>query len=182
MCSYTVQSSSNIESKCGISVCQLSEHRVCNFVEKWNIYNVLCKVEIDNIVLTYKTVRLLATFVLRFLVLCSRTGSNDSRLHVVEPPRRRSFIWQIGVNSSIQDQRQVCSSFFGVESVMRVNADSLLIRASTTTTPGNLNDLTTDLIMANNNNNHHIFLNTSIQTFRRINYATSPLIYRYMRY
>ena len=34
-------------------------------------------------------------------------GSNDSRLHVVEPPRGRSFIWQIGVNSSIQDQRQV---------------------------------------------------------------------------
>ena len=32
---------------------------------------------------------------------------NDSRLHVVEPPRGRSFIWQIGVNSSIQDQRQV---------------------------------------------------------------------------
>ena len=24
-------------------------------------------------------------------------GSNDSRLHVVEPPRGRSFIWQIGV-------------------------------------------------------------------------------------
>ena len=24
-------------------------------------------------------------------------GSNDSRLHVVEPPRERSFIWQIGV-------------------------------------------------------------------------------------
>ena len=34
-------------------------------------------------------------------------GSNDSRLHVVEPPRGRSFIWQVGVNSSIQDQRQV---------------------------------------------------------------------------
>ena len=26
---------------------------------------------------------------------------------VVEPPRKRSFIWQIGVNSSIQDRRQV---------------------------------------------------------------------------
>ena len=35
------------------------------------------------------------------------TWSNDSYLHVVEPSRRRSFIWQIGVNSSIQDQRQV---------------------------------------------------------------------------
>ena len=37
----------------------------------------------------------------------SKTGSNDSRLHVVEPPRGRSFIWQIGVNTSIQDRRQV---------------------------------------------------------------------------
>ena len=36
---------------------------------------------------------------------------------------------------------------------MRVNAVSLLIRAETTTTSGTLNDLTTDLIMANNNNN-----------------------------
>ena len=36
---------------------------------------------------------------------------------------------------------------------MRVNADSLLIRAATTSTSGTLNDLTTDLIMANNNNN-----------------------------
>ena len=40
---------------------------------------------------------------------------------------------------------------FGVKSVMRVNAVSLLIRAATTTTSGTLNDLTTDLIMANNN-------------------------------
>ena len=39
-------------------------------------------------------------------------GSNDSRLHVVEPPRGRSFIWQIGVNSSIQDRRQVDRGFF----------------------------------------------------------------------
>ena len=36
---------------------------------------------------------------------------------------------------------------------MRVNADSLLIRAAATLTSGTLNDLTTDLIMANNNNN-----------------------------
>ena len=43
--------------------------------------------------------------------------------------------------------------FFGVESVMRVNADSLLIRAAATSTSGTFNDLTTDLIMANNNNN-----------------------------
>ena len=35
---------------------------------------------------------------------------------------------------------------------MRVNADSLLIRAAATSTSGTLNDLTTDLIMANNNN------------------------------
>ena len=44
--------------------------------------------------------------------------------------------------------------FFCVESVMRVNADSLLIRAAATSTSGTLNDLTTDLIMANNNNNN----------------------------
>ena len=43
--------------------------------------------------------------------------------------------------------------FFGVESIMRVNAASLDIRDATTSTPGTLNDLTTDLIMANNNNN-----------------------------
>ena len=60
--------------------------------------------------------------------------SNDSRLHVVEPPRRRSFIWQIGVNSSIHDQRQVWPRFFCVASVMHVNADSLLIWAATTST------------------------------------------------
>ena len=36
---------------------------------------------------------------------------------------------------------------------MRVNADSLLIRAAATSTSGTLNDLTTDLNMANNNNN-----------------------------
>ena len=35
---------------------------------------------------------------------------------------------------------------------MRVNAASLHIRSATTSTPGTLNDLTTDLIMANNNN------------------------------
>ena len=46
--------------------------------------------------------------------------------------------------------------FFGVESVMRVNADSLLIRAAATSTSGTLNDLTTDLIMANNNNNNQL--------------------------
>ena len=42
--------------------------------------------------------------------------------------------------------------FFGVESIMRVNAASLDIRDATTSTPGTLNDLTTHLIMANNNN------------------------------
>ena len=35
---------------------------------------------------------------------------------------------------------------------MRVNAASLHIRAAITSTSGTLNDLTTDLIMANNNN------------------------------
>ena len=34
-----------------------------------------------------------------------------SRMHVVEPPRRKSFIWQIGVNSSIQDQCQSIEVF-----------------------------------------------------------------------
>ena len=43
--------------------------------------------------------------------------------------------------------------FLCVESIMRVNAASLDIRDATTSTPGTLNDLTTDLIMANNNNN-----------------------------
>ena len=38
---------------------------------------------------------------------------------------------------------------------MRVNAASLDIRDATTSTPGTLNDLTTDLIMANNNNNNN---------------------------
>ena len=41
---------------------------------------------------------------------------------------------------------------------MRVNADSLLIRAAATSTSGTLNDLTTDLIMANNNNNNDSFV------------------------
>ena len=36
---------------------------------------------------------------------------------------------------------------------MRLNAASLDIRDATISTPGTLNDLTTDLIMANNNNN-----------------------------
>ena len=46
--------------------------------------------------------------------ICVRAnpGSNDSRLHVLEPPRGRSFIWQIGVNSSIQDRHQVDQDFF----------------------------------------------------------------------
>ena len=43
--------------------------------------------------------------------LCRKTGSNDSRLHVMEPPRGISFIWQIGVNSSIQDWRKVDQDF-----------------------------------------------------------------------
>ena len=38
-------------------------------------------------------------------------AGDDSRLHVVEPPRGRSFIWQIGVNTSIQDRRQVDRGF-----------------------------------------------------------------------
>ena len=45
---------------------------------------------------------------------------------------------------------------FVVESVVCVNAASLHIRAATTSTSGTLNDLTTDLIMANNNNTHQL--------------------------
>ena len=41
---------------------------------------------------------------------------------------------------------------------MRVNADSLLIRAATTSTSVTLNDLTTALIMANNNITAPLFL------------------------
>ena len=44
------------------------------------------------------------------------------------------------------------TKFFLVSSKSCVNADSLLIRAAATSTSGTLNDLTTDLIMANNNN------------------------------
>ena len=59
---------------------------------------------------------------LRILGAHSVQNSNDSRLHVVEPPRGRSFIWQIGV----QDRCQVDRGFYGVKSVVRGNADSLL--------------------------------------------------------
>ena len=37
-----------------------------------------------------------------------------------------------------------------------VSSQSLDIRDATTSTPGTLNDLTTDLIMANNNNNRRV--------------------------
>ena len=50
--------------------------------------------------------------------LMQSQGSNDSRPHVVEPPRERSFIWQIGVNLSIQHRRQVDRGFYGVESTL----------------------------------------------------------------
>ena len=43
---------------------------------------------------------------------------------------------------------------------MRVNADSSLIRAAATSTSGTLNDLTTDLIMANNNIEYKLLLYT----------------------
>ena len=44
------------------------------------------------------------------------------------------------------------TKIFLLSSKSCVNADSLLIRAAATSTSGTLNDLTTDLIMANNNN------------------------------
>ena len=59
-------------------------------------------------------------------VLADCDGSNIARLHVVEPPRGIYFIWKIGVNSSIQDRRQVNRDLYRVESVVCGNADSLL--------------------------------------------------------
>ena len=85
--------------------------------------------------------------------------SNDSRstLHVVEPPEEDNSSGKLESTHPSRDQRQWSDQgFFGVESVMRVNADSLLIRAAATSTSGTLNDLTTDLIMANNNNNNSV--------------------------
>ena len=49
---------------------------------------------------------------------------------------------------------------------MRVNADSLLIRAAATSTSGTLNDLTTDLIMANNNNNNNQRSSILLEVYR----------------
>ena len=47
---------------------------------------------------------------------------------VTAPPLVGCVVWslQIGVNSFIQDRRQVDQGFYGVESVVRGNADSLL--------------------------------------------------------
>ena len=47
---------------------------------------------------------------------------------------------------------------------MRVNTDSLLIRAATTSTSGTLNDLTTALIMANNS----LYITTHHPTFSQV--------------
>ena len=37
--------------------------------------------------------------------------ANNTPSHIVEPPKGRSFIWQIGVNSSIQDRRKSIEVF-----------------------------------------------------------------------
>ena len=76
-------------------------------------------------------------------------GDNWSQLESTHPSR-----------TSVKSDQ----GFFGVESVMRVNADSLLIRAAATSTSGTLNDLTTDLIMANNNNNKETIFTRHYQT------------------
>ena len=55
---------------------------------------------------------------------------------------------------------------------MHVNAVSLLIRAATTSTSGTLNDLTTDLIMANNNNLSLIFIN--LIEVKQSHFLTTP--------
>ena len=89
---------------------------------------------------------------------------NTIREHQTEVPTTPACTWwnrpeednSSGKLESTHPSRTSVKSdqgFFGVESVMRVNADSLLIRAAATSTSGTLNDLTTDLIMANNNNN-----------------------------
>ena len=89
------------------------------------------------------------TTALATLLRNMHTGSNDSRLHVVEPPRRRSSFWQIGVNLSIQNQRQVDQGFWSPVSCARQRWLITQPCRSYLTT-GTLNDLTMDLIMANN--------------------------------
>ena len=103
--------------------------------------------------------------------MCSRKPSHCSNIRarlVVMVPTTPACTWwncpeeynSSGKLESTHPSRTSVKSdqvFFGVESVMRVNADSdthdsLLIRAAATSTSGTLNDLTTDLIMANNNN------------------------------
>ena len=64
---------------------------------------------------------------------------------------------------------------------MRVNADSLLIRAAATSTSGTLNDLTTDLIMANNNNNNttissSLYNRTTWKTIHALNSDHLPIL------
>ena len=83
---------------------------------------------------------------IRVLEEIIRSGSNDSRLHVMEPPRRRSFIWQIGVNSSIQDQHPFWPSFF----VSSQSCVSMLTHYSSELLLRRHQELwMTDLIMAN---------------------------------
>ena len=56
---------------------------------------------------------------------------------------------------------------------MRVNADSLLIRAAATLTSGTLNDLAADLIVANNNNN-----NSSVLVFSAESITLTERVYQ----
>ena len=83
---------------------------------------------------------------IRVLEEIIRSGSNDSRLHVMEPPRRRSFIWKIGVNSSIQYQHPFWPSFF----VSSQSCVSMLTHYSSELLLRRHQELwMTDLIMAN---------------------------------
>ena len=66
--------------------------------------------------------------------------------------------------------------FFGVESVMRVNADSLLIRAAATSTSGTLNDLTTDLIMAKTTTTRYVCCSECNVVSNECNESTSCLV------
>ena len=87
------------------------------------------------------------------LTLSIRNCSNDSACTWWNRPEEDNSSGKLESTHPSRTSVKSDQVFFGVESVMRVNADSLLIRAAATSTSGTLNDLTTDLIMANNNNN-----------------------------
>ena len=82
---------------------------------------------------------------------CPRLSTMNDEITKATPDHKRrqwgEFVENIDHRTSVKYDQV----FFGVESIMSVNAASLDIRDATTSTPGTLNDLTTDLILANNN-------------------------------